>query len=143
MGAASSDSPDKHPRILLIESDAATRQTIHTTLGKTGYVVVEAADSEDAARLLEADSRREAISTIICDIRAAKIKGVDAVAYFHIRYPSIPIIVTASYRDIEWAIALMKRGAADYLVKPVARDDLLMVIKSAVHRHMIITRGLL
>jgi len=53
----------------------------------------------------------------------------------------IPVIVTAAYPDIEWAITLMKRGAADYLVKPVSKDDLLMVLKSAVHRYVTITRG--
>jgi FixJ family two-component response regulator len=36
---------------------------------------------------------------------------------------------------------LMKRGATDYLVKPVSRDDLLMILRSAVRRHETVQRG--
>lgn len=125
-------------RVLVIERDEAARQTIQGTLRKAGYTVVEAADPEHAARLLGSEEHRAKISAVICDIRMDKIKGVEAPAYFHVRYPTIPVIVTAAYQDIEWAIALMKRGAADYLIKPVAPNDLLMVIKGAVHRHLTI-----
>lgn len=141
MEAATAEPLRKQYRILVIEGDAIARQTIQDTLRKAGYVVVDAADSEQAALLLGSDRRRDRINVIICDLRAAKIKGIEASAYFHVRYPSIPVIVTATYQDIEWAIALMKRGATDYLLKPVSRDDLLLVVRGAVHRHLMVSRG--
>ncbi|MBI5776974.1 MAG: response regulator [Nitrospirae bacterium] len=141
MEAAALESLKTHPRVLLIESDQDARKAILATLKKAGYTVMEATSSDQAVLLLGVNGHSTAVSAILCDIRAPKIKGIEAAAYFRVRYPLIPVIVTAAYPDIEWAITLMKRGAADYLVKPVSKDDLLMVLKSAVHRYMTITRG--
>ena len=101
----------------------------------------EASNGDEAVTLLGLDSPAAPVNAIVCDIRAKKINGIEAVTYFRVRYPQIPVIVTASYPDIEWAITLMKRGATDYLVKPVSREDLLMVVKNAVHRYLTVSRG--
>lgn len=127
--------------ILLVESDSDARKTILATLKKAGYAVVEATSSDQAVILLGVNGDSTAVSAILCDIRAPKIKGIEAATYFRVRYPLIPVIITAAYPDVEWAITLMKHGAADYLVKPVSKGDLLTVLKSAVHRHATITWG--
>lgn len=141
MEATALESLKTRHRVLLIESDPDARKAILATLKKAGYTVVEATSSDQAVILLGVNGRSTAVSTILCDIRAPKIKGIEAAAYFRVRYPLIPVIVTAAYPDIEWAITLMKRGAADYLVKPVSKDDLLMVLKSAIQRYVTISRG--
>jgi DNA-binding NtrC family response regulator len=139
MGAQ--ESLNKRHRVLLLEDDPAIRRTIGAMLKKTGYAVVEAAGSDHAMILLGMDRHPAAVSAILCDIRTAPIKGIEAAAYFRTRYPHIPVIVTAAYPDIEWAVTLMKRGATDYLVKPIARDDLAMVLKNAVDRFRMAARG--
>ena len=140
MEAAALESLKTRHRVLLVESDPDARKTILATLKKAGYTVVEATSGDQAVILLGVNEHSDAVSAILCDIRAPKIKGIEAAAYFRVRYPLIPVIITAAYPDIEWAITLMKRGAADYLVKPVSKDDLLMVLKNAVHRYVTITR---
>jgi len=131
----------KRHRVLLLESDPDARDTILAMLKKSGYAVVDAASSDQAMVLMGTYGSPPAISAILCDIRAPKLKGIEAAAYFRVRYPHIPVIVTAAYQDIEWAITLMKHGAADYLVKPVSKDDLLMVLKNAVDRSVMVSRG--
>jgi DNA-binding NtrC family response regulator len=131
----------KNRRVLVLENDPNAREAILATLKKSGYTAEEATSSDQAVILLGMNGHPEAISAIVCDIRAQKIKGIEAVAYFRVRYPLIPVVVTAAYQDIEWAITLMKRGAADYLVKPVSKDDLLVVLTDAVHRYVTLTRG--
>lgn len=140
MGAATLESLKTRHRVLLVESDPDTRKAILVTLKKAGYTILEATSSDQAVILLGVNGRSTAVSAILCDIRAPKIKGIEAAAYFRVRYPLIPVIILAAYPDIEWAITLMKRGAADYLVKPVSKDDLLIVLKNAVHRYVTITR---
>jgi len=141
VGPMTQQSSRNHHRVLVVESNPAAREVIQSTLKKAGYLLAEASNGGEAVTLLGLDSPASPINAIVCDIRAPKIKGIEAVSYFRVRYPQIPVIVTASYPDIEWAITLMKRGATDYLVKPVSREDLLMVVKSAVHRYLTVSRG--
>lgn len=141
MGVAAPESVRRRHRVLLLEADPDTCRTILSTLKKAGYAVTEAADADQAATLLSLNEPPPAISAILCDIRSARIKGVEAAAYFRARYPHIPVIVTTTYPDIEWAITLMKRGVTDYLVKPLSRDDLLVVLKNALDRYVMVKRG--
>ena len=143
MGVAAPESVRRRHRVLLLEDDPDARQTILSTLKKASYAVTEAADSNQAAILLNLNEPPPAVSAIVCDIRAASVQGIEAAAYFRARYPHIPVIVTTTYPDIEWAITLMKRGVTDYLVKPLSRDDLLVVLKNALDRYVVVRRGLL
>ena len=138
MGTTTPASQKKRHRILVIEGDAGARRVISATLKEAGYLVTEADSSDHAAALLSLDQRPRAVGAILCDIRAPKINDCEAAVYFHARHPAIPVIVTSAYPDIEWAIALMKQGAADYLIKPVSREDLLMVIGTAVRRFVLV-----
>lgn len=141
MGVAAPESVKRQHRVLLLEADPDACRTILSTLKKAGYAVTEAPDADQAATLLSLNEPPPAISAIICDIRSTRIKGVEAAAYFHAHYPHIPVIVTTTYPDIEWAITLMKRGVTDYLVKPLSRDDLLVVLKNALDRYVMVKRG--
>jgi DNA-binding NtrC family response regulator len=141
MGVTTAGAPKKRHRILLLENDLKARRTILDTLKKTGYAAMEAADSDQAAILLGFSTHPAAASAILCDIRAAKIKGIEAAAYFRARYSHIPVVVTAAYPDIKWAITLMKRGVTDYLVKPISRDDLLIVLENAIDHYVMVNRG--
>jgi DNA-binding NtrC family response regulator len=132
---------NKRHRVLIVEGDQDVRDTILTTLRKAGYAIADAAGSEEAVLLMGRDKFSSTTCAIVCDIRAPKIKGIEAATYFHVRYPFIPVIVTAAYPDIEWAITLMKRGVTDYLVKPISKSDLLMVLKNAADRYVTMTRG--
>lgn len=138
MGTTTLAAQKKRHRILVIEGDAGARRVISATLKEAGYLVTEADTSDHAAALLSLDQRPRAVGAILCDIRTPKINDCEAAVYFRARYPAIPVIVTSAYPDIEWAIALMKQGAADYLIKPVSREDLLMVIGNAVQRFVLV-----
>lgn len=141
MGTMELDSLNKRHRVLIVEGDPDVRNTILTTLRKAGYAIADAASSEQAVLLLGQNQLPSTICAIVCDIRAPKIKGIEAAIYFHVRYPFIPVIVTAAYPDIEWAITLMKRGVTDYLIKPISKSDLLMILKNAADRYVTMTRG--
>jgi DNA-binding NtrC family response regulator len=138
MGMATPASQKKRHLVLVIEGDAGARRVTASMLREAGYLVVEAETSDHAASLLILNERPRAVSAILCDIRAPKINDCEAFAYFRARHPVIPVIITSFYPDIEWAIGLMKQGAADYLIKPVSREDLLMVVGNAVQRFVLV-----
>ena len=141
MNTMAPDSLSKRHRVLIVEENQGIRDSILPALRKAGYAIADAASSEQAVLLLGQDRVSSTTCAIVCDIRATKIKGIEAAIYFHVRYPFIPVIVTAAYQDIEWAITLMKRGVTDYLVKPISKSDLLLVLKNAADRYVTMTRG--
>ncbi len=122
-------------RVLLVDDEASVRKPITLSLQKAGYEVVEAENGEQAIAALNAGDNPLMVDTILCDIRMPKINGIDAVTYFRSQYPSVPVVVLTGYPDVELAVALMKLGVRDYLVKPVTKDNLLRVIRRAIEQH--------
>jgi two-component system chemotaxis response regulator CheY len=125
-------------RILLVDDEADVRKPISLTLRKAGYEVVEAENGHEAIAMLNMGDNPLMVDTIICDIRMPRVSGNEAIAYFRAEYPSVPVVVLTGYPDIELAVSFLKQGVADYLVKPVPRDELLDVIRKSVDQHVIL-----
>jgi two-component system chemotaxis response regulator CheY len=124
-------------RVLVVDDEAPVRKPICLTLRKAGYEVVEAEDGEQAIQALTSGDNPLLVDTILCDIRMPNINGIDAITYFRSQYPSVPVVVLTGYPDVELAVSLMKMGVRDYLVKPVAKEQLLTVIKRAAEQHVL------
>jgi len=119
-------------RVLVVDDEADVRKLVRLSLTKAGYNVLEAEDGEKAIQTLNTGDNRLMLDLIICDIRMPKINGVEAIAYFRKEYPRVPVIVLTGFPDTEMAMALIRQGVADYLVKPVEGEKL----RSSVARAM-------
>lgn len=124
-------------RVLVVDDEAPVRKPICLSLRKAGYDVVEAEDGAQAIQALTSGDNPLLVDTILCDIRMPNINGIDAITYFRSQYPSVPVVVLTGYPDVELAVSLMKMGVSDYLVKPVAKEQLLAVIKRAAKQHVL------
>ncbi|MCE3224990.1 MAG: putative Response regulator, CheY-like [Nitrospira sp.] len=122
-------------RILVVDDELSIRKPIRIALLQAGYEVVEATDGQEAIDALGDGDNPLLVDAILCDIRMPRINGIDAIQFFRSHYPSIPVIVLTGYPDCDLAVTLMKMGVRDYLVKPVAKQDLLRVLKGAVDTH--------
>jgi two-component system chemotaxis response regulator CheY len=125
-------------RVLVVDDEANVRRLITITLTKSGYDVVEAEDGGQAIAALNAGDNPLMVDTILCDIRMPRINGLEAIEYFRSQYPSVPVVVLTGYPDVELAVALMKKGVLDYLVKPVSKEELVTVIQRSVQEHRIL-----
>ena len=132
-------SPSRPPqgRILVVDDELSIRKPIRIALLQAGYEVVEATDGQEAIHALGDGDNPLLVDAILCDIRMPRINGIDAIQFFRSHYPSIPVIVLTGYPDCDLAVTLMKMGVRDYLVKPVAKQDLLRVLKGAVDNHIL------
>ena len=119
----------KH-KVLVIDDEAEIRKTIGLQLEGTDFEVCEAENGEEGIKALNGENVLE-MDVIVCDVRMPKINGFEAVDYFRREYPSIPVIVLTRYPDAELSIDFMKKGAVDYLVKPVEKDELLAAVSKA------------
>jgi len=124
-------------RVLVVDDEAQVRKPISIMLTKGGYEVIEAADGEEAIRLMNSGDNVLMVDTILCDIRMPKINGDEAILYFRSHFPSVPVVVITGYPDVELAVSLMRQGVRDYLVKPVSKEELLSVIRTSVDQHVL------
>ena len=80
-----------HSHLLVVDDDVAIRQAITRRLNAAGYCVLQAADADDAMRILET---RDDIDLICSDIEMpGSINGVDLSAVVHARWPLIKIVL--------------------------------------------------
>jgi len=103
------------PKILLIEDNAATRFGFVRYFSKEGYSIGEAACLAEASEAL-ATHRFDAI---VLDISLPDGNGIDFIDMVRLSDPCIPIIVITGAGDIQLAVDAMRRGADNFLTKPV------------------------
>jgi two-component system chemotaxis response regulator CheY len=129
---------DRLGRVLVVDDEEAIRKIAVRSLTKAGYEVVEAENGEHAIAALNSDDNPLMVDAILCDIHMPKINGHEAIAYFRAQYPGVPIVVLTGYPEVDRAVALMRAGVKDYLVKPISKEDLVKVIAKAVECHEIL-----
>jgi DNA-binding NtrC family response regulator len=118
--------------VLVVDDDELLRQTYRLMLESGGYQCLEAGTALEAHRLLaDADTRPEAI---VLDVMLGEDDGLMLLSDLLDRYPGVPVLMSTSSRKVEHAIYALKRGAYDYLVKPVEREELLIAVRNAVER---------
>ena len=115
--------------ILIVEDDITFSLMLTTWLGKKGFVVRSSSSVSDAKRRLG----EEAFDLVISDLRLPDSDGIDLLKWLKNTHPSLPLIMMTSYAEIQTAVQAMKRGAADYIAKPLNPDELLGKIKELVH----------
>jgi two-component system chemotaxis response regulator CheY len=118
-------------RVLIVDDEPDIRKVVKMILTKAGYDVIEAEDGERAIAAIKEGENPILLSVIICDIRMPKINGVEAINYFQQQWPRVPLIVLTGFADMEMAIAFLKNGVVDYLVKPVEQEKLTNAVAKA------------
>jgi len=108
------------PRILLVEDDAAGRFGFVRYFSKEGYAVAEAADLAEASEAVTT----ERFDAIIVDINLPDGSGIDFIERVRMSDSTTPIIVTTGIGDIPLAVDAMRRGADNFLTKPIDNSAL-------------------
>ncbi|MFZ5776366.1 MAG: sigma-54-dependent transcriptional regulator [Thermodesulfobacteriota bacterium] len=112
-------------RILLAEDDEIMRITLSDRLRKHGWQVDEACDGREALALL----KKNAYHLLISDIRMPHAGGEALLAEVLHHSPATDVIFMTAYGSVEDAVQCLKKGAADYLLKPFDMDDLVIRVK--------------
>ena len=113
--------------ILVVDDDYAHRLMLKKLLGGWGYDVSEA---DDGAVAIDA-VRQKSFDLILMDIRMLNVSGIEALEQIRIINPAVPVIIMTAYASVETAVNAMKKGAYDYLTKPLDFDELKIVIERA------------
>ncbi len=119
--------------ILIVDDDRAHRTMLRTLVAGWGYEIFEADDGQGA---VDAVSQRP-FDLILMDIRMIKVSGLEALEKIRVMNPAIPVILMTAYSSVETAVAALKKGAYDYLTKPLDFEKLRVTLRRAAeHRRL-------
>ena len=112
--------------ILVVEDEVNIRKGLAATLSDN-YEVFSAENGEEAYKIF----KKQHPDLVLTDIRMPKMGGLSLLDKIKLENKKIPVILITAYGTIDSAVDSMKRGAADYITKPVNLDKLEAVIKKA------------
>ncbi|MBI9084661.1 MAG: sigma-54-dependent Fis family transcriptional regulator [Desulfobacterales bacterium] len=113
--------------ILVVDDDNAHRIMLKTLLGGWQYRITEADDGAAAVAAI----KEGAFDLVLMDIRMIHVSGIEALTQIKAINPSVPVILMTAYASVETAIEALKKGAYDYLTKPLDFDKLRVTMERA------------
>ncbi len=121
------------PRILLIDDDAAVRESMSRTLKSAGYTVQAATSGEEGL----AAAREGSFDVILSDMRMPGLSGLDVLKKLREAHVDSVFIIMTGFGTVDTAVEAMKLGAVDFVQKPFFRDELLMRVRAAAERRQL------
>ena len=118
---------EKKYTVLVVDDDAAHRTMLRTLLTGWGYTIFEADDGSAAIEKVQ----DRAFDLILMDIRMIKVSGLEALGEIRAHNPAIPVILMTAYSSVDTAVEALKKGAYDYLTKPLDFDELRLAMGRA------------
>ncbi len=115
------------PEILIVDDDTAHRIMLKKLLGGWGYGVSEADDGLKAVSLAEI----KPFDAVLMDIRMVNMSGIEALERIRAIAPGLPVLIMTAYASVETAVSALKKGAYDYLTKPLDFDELKISLERA------------
>ncbi|MBW2603422.1 MAG: sigma-54-dependent Fis family transcriptional regulator [Deltaproteobacteria bacterium] len=113
--------------ILVVDDDDTHRTMLRTLVGGWGYDIVE---EDDGLSAIERVQERP-FDLILMDVRMLKVSGLEALERIKAFNPAIPVTIMTAYSSVETAVEALKKGAYDYLTKPLDFDKLRLTIERA------------
>ena len=106
--------------ILLVDDDPFVLKYISLFLTEKGYVVHAFERTLDAIDMLHKDK----IDVVLTDIKMPEISGIELLEKIRSLEPEMPVILMTAYADLEMAVAAIKKGAYDFIMKPLLKTEL-------------------
>jgi len=113
--------------ILIVDDDSAHRTMLRTLVGGWGYDITEADDGSTAIEAVQ----QGPFDMVLMDVRMLKVSGIEALEEIKTLNPAIPVTIMTAYSSVETAIEALKKGAYDYLTKPLDFDKLRLTLGRA------------
>lgn len=114
-------------KILVVDDDTAHRTMLVTLLGGWGYATSEADDGTTAVRAVS----ETPYDLVLMDVRMVKMSGIEALVNLKTINPAVPVIIMTAYSSVASAVDALKKGAYDYLTKPLDFDNLRLTLERA------------
>lgn len=123
------------PKILVIDDEKSIRKTLREILEYENFKVEEAGDGSEGSAMCE----KESYDIVLCDIKMPKVDGMEALERIQKIRPDTPIIMISGHGTIETAVEAVKKGAFDFIEKPLDLNRLLVTIRNAMDKTSLVS----
>lgn len=120
-------------KLLVIDDERSIRNTLREILEYEGYQMDDAPDGPTALQLAAA----EKYDVILCDIKMPQMDGIEVLDRL-MAINDTPVVMISGHGNIETAVDAIKRGAYDYIAKPLDLNRLLITIRNAMEKSSLI-----
>lgn len=115
------------PKILIVDDEAAIRGTLKEILEYEDYQVDEAEDGATGVK----KATESSYDIIFCDIKMPKMDGIEALEQMIAKGVEAPIIMISGHGTVETAVEALKKGAYDFIEKPLDLNRILVTLRNA------------
>ncbi len=127
-------------RILVVDDEQIIRESLCFVLKKEGYQVDEAPNGREAL----AKQENRPFDVVISDIEMPEMRGMELLEHITKRTPQTFVVMITAFASIETAVAALRKGAYDYVLKPIDFDDIIHRIRRLLeHRALSLENSLL
>jgi len=123
-------------KILVIDDERAIRNTLKEVLEYEKHEVDLAEDGPSGLELFNANS----YDIVLCDIKMAKMDGIEVLQKIYETSSDVPVVMISGHGNIDTAVEAIKKGAFDFLEKPLDLNRLLITIRNATDKSTLITQ---
>jgi DNA-binding NtrC family response regulator len=123
-------------RILVVDDEKSIRNTLKDVLEYEKYEVDLAEDGATGITMFS----QETYDVVLCDIKMAKMDGIEVLQRIQEISADVPVIMISGHGNIDTAVDSIKKGAFDFLEKPLDLNRLLITIRNALERGSLISQ---
>src|ERR1051326_5201023 len=128
--------PSKGQSLLVVDDEENVAFTVSEVLRREGYEVTTILSGENA---IDAIRQRE-FDLVLTDLHMENVDGLSVLTELRRRHPLTTALVLTGFASLESAVASMRQGAYDYLIKPCMIEDLKLTIKRGLeHRRLLLS----
>lgn len=114
-------------KILIVDDEKDICLLLGKFFTKKGYNVKTASNGEEGIAAL----KKEVVDLVICDFKLPDYNGLEILQKIKIIDPNIQVVIITGYSDVRMAVETLKKGAFDYVTKPLYPDEILHTVEKA------------
>ena len=122
--------------ILIIDDERSIRNALKEILEFEGFNVVDAEDGESGLSIM----KQQSIDLVFCDIKMPKMDGVEVLEQIIQYHEGLPVVMISGHGTIETAVEAIKKGAFDFIEKPLDLNRILVTLKNARERNHLVVQ---
>ena len=122
-------------KLLIIDDEKSIRRTLREILEYEKYEVDEAADGMEGIALIQ----KNKYEVVLCDIKMPKMDGIEVLDKIMQISSDTPVVIISGHGNIETAVEAVKKGAFDFIAKPLDLNRLLVTIRNAMDKSTLVT----